>query len=124
MHNISAVLTKQIFREGRVGGRTAESDDNSQLLLGWYQIGQSEINETVRSYTPLPAPIKHAKSQLTSGLLLAMKSFSDSRSIDEIAKEVAEKFDGSGGSSAADGCYRIVEFPTKVQDRIMDLYFK
>ena len=125
MHNTLAVLTKQTMAENLVGGRTRESRDNSQLILGLYRLEDPTGIITVPTRANSPENLKLLLSQLSDGIVVASKSFYDARPIDAIATELAQKYDGSGGCSLAN-CdqYRSVEFATKSKEQILAEYFE
>ena len=108
-----------------IGGRTRESDENDQLILGLYKLENPLGIVTIPKRTNSPRNLQILLDQLSDGIVVASKSFYDKRPIDTIAEELAKIYDGSGGDSLASGDqYRSVEFATKSKEQILAEYFK
>jgi len=118
MHNRLAILTKQIMAPNYRGGRTSESKDNSQLVLGLYLLENSEGVSTVPRYETKPKILEFLSDQLSGGIILASKSFYDQRSLDELAEEFRTKYNGSGGCCCGDK-YHSIEFATNSIEEIL-----
>ena len=119
-HNTLAILTLQIMCKNSYGGRTEESSDNSQLVMGFYRLEEPNKVVTVpRVNSPSSATIIR---QLEEGNALATRSFYDERSIESIATEFAERYNGTGGSLTP-GEFRCMELATSSKERILREYF-
>ncbi len=125
MDNTLAVLTQQTMSENYEGGRTKESQDNSQLILGLYRLENPTGVITIPTRPNSPKNVELLQRQINQGIIVATKSLYDKRPIDVIATEIAKTYDGSGGSSLATGDqYRSVEFATKSKEEMLATYFK
>ena len=119
-HNTLVLLTLQRMGKNSYGGRTGESSDNSQLVMGFYRLEEPNKAVTVPrvNSTRLAAMIR----QLEEGNALATRSFYDERSIESIATEFAKRYKGTGGSLTP-GEFRCMELATSSKERILREYF-
>ncbi|MCR4327594.1 MAG: hypothetical protein NUV46_03370 [Nanoarchaeota archaeon] len=83
--------------KNHVGGKTEESGDNSQLILGLYELENPTGIVTIPNREVLPKNLELLMGQLSEGIVVASKSFFDERS---------------------------VEFATKSKDEMITEYFK
>jgi len=118
LHNVLALLTQQTMNAYDAGGRTGESKDNSQLVLGLCRLEDPTGIITVPARTDLPEHLRMLNAQLSDGIVVAARSFYDNKPLVDIIADFKRKYGGSGGALQGDN-YHSAEFATSSKGRLV-----